>query len=252
MLLACFRPFRRASSCCKVLSWASSGAMVDRVLAVNSGAAAGSALAVRVTGGPVMAERSAVAAPATEAPALAETRGAAEVARVTSRTEEILTKLHTDSMERIDQFVSRLSDLRSVRGEIISLKDLRYVNLSAVESLENKVTEETENLSGQCVEFLLKPESLEPYDQRVVEIRDSVESLERATEAVPYGYLTGIFRQPMCSYSHPEGRVWVMWSWRPWLWAFQLFSRRTLACRENLVSPVSNTCCQPQSPRRSR
>ncbi|MCP4111715.1 MAG: AAA family ATPase, partial [Desulfobacteraceae bacterium] len=106
-----------------------------------------------------------------------------EVARVSARAREILDRMDPGSMNAIDLFVNSLSDLRSVRGEIISLKDLRYVDLPAVESLETEVSEATDNLSGVCVEFLLKPEALEPYENHVAEIEKSIEELKKVSDA---------------------------------------------------------------------
>ncbi|MGB0582464.1 MAG: ATP-binding protein, partial [Limisphaerales bacterium] len=49
----------------------------------------------------------------------------------------------------------------------------------AVEALETIIVEETEKLSRGCVEFLLKPESLEPYRQRVDEHNAAIEEIDK-------------------------------------------------------------------------
>ena len=56
-----------------------------------------------------------------------------------------------------------LSALRQLRGELITLREVRYVDLGALDSLEQAVAAQLAELSGACVKFLLKPESLEPY-----------------------------------------------------------------------------------------
>lgn len=60
-------------------------------------------------------------------------------------------------------YVVNLAALRGLRGELISLREVRYVVVAEVEALEKQVVEESATLSGKCVEFLLRPESLEPY-----------------------------------------------------------------------------------------
>jgi MoxR-like ATPase len=99
------------------------------------------------------------------------------------RTKEIQNQIHHRRFEHINEFVASLSDLRTVRGNLISLRDLRYVDEELVTSLENEVAEQTERLSRSCVEFLLRPSSLEPYEQKVREEHASIESLTKVTDA---------------------------------------------------------------------
>jgi len=63
----------------------------------------------------------------------------------------------------LNDYVANLAALRGLRGELIALREVRYVDLTEIESLESQVVEESSALSEKCVEFLLKPKSLEPY-----------------------------------------------------------------------------------------
>ncbi len=105
------------------------------------------------------------------------------VARTEARVREILERVQTLPFDRIDAFVKSLADLRAVRGEIISLKELRYLDLEAVDEMEAQVADTAEKLSGQCVEFLLRPESLDPYRERVAEIEAQIEGVEKVADA---------------------------------------------------------------------
>jgi hypothetical protein len=80
---------------------------------------------------------------------------------------EVLSAATQRMYQHIDDFVKSLADLRRARGEAISLKELKYVDLDAVEKLEHRVQEESDRLSHRCVEFLLREDSLAPYEQRV-------------------------------------------------------------------------------------
>ncbi len=105
------------------------------------------------------------------------------VREVSDRAGEILKSVDLGVMNRIDHFVERLSQLRNIRGEIISLKDLRYVDLDAVESLEAGVKDATGRVSSACVEFLLSDEALKPYVNRVVETRGRIVECDRVADA---------------------------------------------------------------------
>lgn len=111
-------------------------------------------------------------------------RNTEEQTKTTSKkAEDILKDITYGKFGAINDFVQSLAKLRAVRGEIITLKDLRYVDLTSVEALEEQVKEQTEKLSSKCVEFLLKDESLDPYRQQVAEQEATIDTLTKVTDA---------------------------------------------------------------------
>ena len=100
-----------------------------------------------------------------------------------NQTQEILNAIAHKRFDHINDFVGSLSDLRGVRGDIISLRDLRYVDEELVNKLETDVSEQTERLSRRCVEFLLKPASLAPYEQKVKDEQSRIDGLTKVTDA---------------------------------------------------------------------
>lgn len=108
---------------------------------------------------------------------------AQETARVEAAARDILADVHHRRFEHINDFVRSLADMRRIRGEIISLKELRYVDESLVESLEDDVVEQTERTSRRCVEFLLDPGALQPYVDKVKHEQAGIGDLEKVTDA---------------------------------------------------------------------
>lgn len=98
-------------------------------------------------------------------------------------TRESLRSANSKRYDNIDDFVAALSSLRTVRGQVISLKELKYVDLEAVEQLESQVAEASDKLSQRCVDFLLTESALEPYVDRVHDQRAQIDSLVTAVEA---------------------------------------------------------------------
>lgn len=96
---------------------------------------------------------------------------------------EAITNAASRLYRHIDDFVASLGDLRAVRGEVISLRELKYIDVAAVDELEGNVEENSSRISQRCVEFLLREDSLAPYEQRVVEQRTFIDGLEKVTEA---------------------------------------------------------------------
>ncbi len=103
--------------------------------------------------------------------------------KVAAETRNILNEVGRRRFDNIDAFVKSLAALRSVRGGIIALKDLRYIDLTLVEGLEKEVTEATEKLSHRCVEFLLQPGSLKAYEDKVAAEQSGINDLSKVTDA---------------------------------------------------------------------
>ncbi|MDA1054358.1 MAG: DNA repair ATPase [Planctomycetota bacterium] len=108
---------------------------------------------------------------------------AEQTKQVSTQAREVLGAVHHRRFVHINEFVESLASLRRVRGEIISLRDLRYVDAAVVDQLETEVSEHTERLSHRCVEFLLKPDSLQPYADHVAAETAKIDGLTKASEA---------------------------------------------------------------------
>lgn len=92
-------------------------------------------------------------------------------------------EIERSRFESIDDFVQALSKLREQRGHAIGLRELRYVDLPLVESLEKSTAERAERLSRRCVDFLVTPGALDPYRKRIANTGDKIAAIERVAEA---------------------------------------------------------------------
>jgi hypothetical protein len=105
------------------------------------------------------------------------------VSTVLGSAEELLKKVNRERASRIQDFVDFLTGLRGMRGEVISLKELRYVVLAPVEKTEKTLAEAQDKVSQKTVGFLLGPEALKPYEQRVQELEAQVAAAEKVVKA---------------------------------------------------------------------
>ncbi|MGF1572717.1 MAG: DNA repair ATPase [Sumerlaeia bacterium] len=106
-----------------------------------------------------------------------------KITDVQKRTDKLLKGIKPDLMDRVDQFVGSLANLRTLRGEIISLRELRYSNTELIETLEERVIERSKSLSESCVEFLLKPDALDIYNEKVDGVAAKTDEMNRAVQA---------------------------------------------------------------------
>ena len=105
-----------------------------------------------------------------------------QVGTITRETEGLISTNASRIYESILAYVEALASLREMRGHIIGLRELRYVNGDEVDGLEQRVQEQTESLSRRTVEFLLNDESLNPYRESAAEHEAKIDGLQKVTE----------------------------------------------------------------------
>lgn len=96
---------------------------------------------------------------------------------------ELLRSIRHSPPDDIFGFVHHLAELRKSRGEVIGLRDLRYVDETLVENLEKEIVEAAEKTANKTVEFLLKPEALDPYRKAVEDQEARVPKLAKVVVA---------------------------------------------------------------------
>ncbi len=105
------------------------------------------------------------------------------VAELEEKCEQILSETSVISYQSLDQFIAVLARIRGLRGEIIGAKELKYVEISVLQSLEEQLQERAESLSNACVSFLLQDNALLPYQEKVVAINQQIAALQKAIDA---------------------------------------------------------------------
>lgn len=104
------------------------------------------------------------------------------LADINQRSAKILRDAEHSPPDDIVGFVKQLSELRTIRGEIIGLRELRYMDIEATEALEQRVIDATASVSDKTVAFLLEPDALNPYRNTVNEHKKTLSKLTKVTE----------------------------------------------------------------------
>ena len=108
---------------------------------------------------------------------------ATETQRVVEKATAILRALQTQAFDQIGHFVEKLAALRSARGELISLRELRYVDAALVDKTEQEVAATSTALAERTVQFLLAPQSLDPLRAKVSILRETVPKMPKVADA---------------------------------------------------------------------
>ncbi|TVZ22330.1 ATPase family protein associated with various cellular activities (AAA) [Dokdonia sp. Hel_I_63] len=108
---------------------------------------------------------------------------AKQTQEIQKKADEIFGKIKSTSFKSINDFVALLTQLRSLRGETISLNDIRYVDPTFVKTLEEEIAVQTQKISEKCVQFLLDDKALKPYNEAVAEKKGAMEKIKKVIEA---------------------------------------------------------------------
>ena len=100
-----------------------------------------------------------------------------------ARADKAVSFASSSEPDNILEFVSQLTTLRELRGQIIALKDVRYADAAEVARMDEVVATGADKLSERCVAFLLRPEALDPYRKRIEEQKALVAGVRKVTEA---------------------------------------------------------------------
>ncbi|MEE2904273.1 MAG: DNA repair ATPase [Myxococcota bacterium] len=106
-------------------------------------------------------------------------QAAAFLEETTNSHEELLKQIHPDDWTKIGDYLEVMSKLRRHRGHIITLKDVRYINLEDLGNLEEQAKEKFEEVSKGAVQFLLDDAALKPLTD---ELAAHLEHIEAATK----------------------------------------------------------------------
>lgn len=102
--------------------------------------------------------------------------------RVRTQALDLFKKINHESFETVDVFVHVLSELRSLRGAVISLEELRYTDREFIAEMIGQTGQFQEELSNRCVQFLLSETALAPYQERIRQHREVLGEISSALD----------------------------------------------------------------------
>ncbi|OVE77287.1 hypothetical protein BVX99_03040, partial [bacterium F16] len=109
-----------------------------------------------------------------------------ETERRLTENEKQVTKAVKDaqfgSKRSVNDFVDYINTLRSHRGQVISLRELKYVDNSRVDTMEKSLADTTQEISMGCVEFLLKKDAMNPYYSSIKEVDKDLGKVEKVAD----------------------------------------------------------------------
>ena len=96
--------------------------------------------------------------------------------------ESLKSTIRPDSFKVASEFVEGLNQLKQQKGQLISLEELKFIDLTALTLLGNQVDEKSEQLSLATAEFLQQEKALTPYHKSLQEVEKLTETCDSVAQ----------------------------------------------------------------------
>ncbi|MFJ8230085.1 DNA repair ATPase [Streptomyces sp. NPDC094448] len=135
--------------------------------------------------GPLEEIRTAAASAVEEFAAVRElTRQAAEaLAGEAAGIARLVRRVRGESPASAEEWIGRITGLRSARGRLLALKELRYADAGAIDALADDVAADTASAGRRAIAFLAREEAFDGYRAEITALADRAAGLTTAAEA---------------------------------------------------------------------
>ncbi|MDP4503821.1 DNA repair ATPase [Nonomuraea turcica] len=114
------------------------------------------------------------------------TRLAADtLAKATEETTQLVRQARADSPVTADAWVTMLATLRRAQGRLVTLREARYIDLAALDTLSTSVTEEVAATGRRAVAFLSGQDAFTSYHAAVEQLATDAAAIATVAEAAP-------------------------------------------------------------------
>jgi len=108
-----------------------------------------------------------------------------ELAEASAEQAKLLSGLRAGDFYKVEQFLDAMTELRKHRGHLITLREIRYIDLETLSQFEAQVVERFDQISRACVDFLLRDEALSPILSRIDELLVEIEAVDQTHRFAP-------------------------------------------------------------------
>lgn len=97
----------------------------------------------------------------------------------------LISSLRPNDWQVLEPFVQALSDLRQQRGHLLTIRELRYMEVAQVDEMEDQVIQTEASITSAIAEFLMQARAFEPYFEKIKELGNGVDQANSSLELQP-------------------------------------------------------------------
>ncbi|MCP5077532.1 MAG: AAA family ATPase [Psychromonas sp.] len=109
------------------------------------------------------------------------------LAEAKSRQAEILRQIQPGSWHRPQEFVDGLNMISAQQGHLLTIREYRYIDVGLIDDLNQKLTETSDELNVETVNFLSSDDALQTYYrdlEQIITISDKAQSTAELTPQI--------------------------------------------------------------------
>jgi hypothetical protein len=107
------------------------------------------------------------------------------LAEAQAKQTALIKTLRPGDWKSVEQYMHALTALRNQRGAVITLREVRSIDLAALDVLEKQLVEEFDRISKACVDFLVKGDALKPVTGSLDGVLAKLDKVDNAAQLVP-------------------------------------------------------------------
>lgn len=100
-------------------------------------------------------------------------------------TKKLVGKIKLNQRRNADDYVSDLHLLRKNRGHLLTVKDMRYMDIQAIETLVSSVDEIEQDVNNKLSKFLQDKKAFNPYAEQLDVILEKLEITKKVVDVDP-------------------------------------------------------------------
>lgn len=90
-------------------------------------------------------------------------QSATAMASAESRQKALLESLRSDSWDKVEEYVEALNAITAQRGQLLTIRDYRYIDVSRIDAMEAALLEAREQTAAATSRYLAGDAALQPY-----------------------------------------------------------------------------------------
>ena len=112
-------------------------------------------------------------------------RAAETLAEAAQEQAEVVAGLRPDLLTDVDAYMAALTSLRAQRGHLITMREIRFIDLTRIDALETEAVDAFDRTTGDCVRFLLDGGAFDPLRADLDALLGQVEGVSKAADIIP-------------------------------------------------------------------
>ncbi|GAB3656228.1 DNA repair ATPase [Glycomyces tarimensis] len=105
--------------------------------------------------------------------------------RADADTLKLLRRARGEAPKSAEDWVTLLTELRGAQGHLVTLRDVRYIDLDRIAAIEAELTECLDQTGRRAVAFLEREDSFAPYFAEIEGLEHKAERIETVAESKP-------------------------------------------------------------------